>query len=104
MEPAATNAHAAEDDEAEDDDSCAPAEEDVLDTRNKFNRYVRGLCVVCHEGSVDQMLGVLFRAYSVARDDGTITRNEMASILAKHVVYEDAEVRPALFLPSTNSQ
>eukprot|EP00903_Cladosiphon_okamuranus_P006566 g6414.t1 len=78
----------------EDEDSCATAEGSVSDdSKDKFNRYVRGLCVVCNEGSVDQRLDVLLRAYSVTRDDSTITRNEMAAILAKHVLYEDAERR-----------
>lgn len=54
--------------------------------------------MVCNEGSFDQMLDVLLRAYSVARDDRTITRNEMAAILAKHVLYEGSEVRNILVL------
>lgn len=76
----------------EDEGSCATAQESVSETKDGFNRYVRGLCVVCNEGSFDQTLDVLFRAYSVARDDRTINRNEMAAILAKHVLYEDSEV------------
>lgn len=48
--------------------------------------------MVCNEGSFGHILDVLFRAYAVARDDRTITRNEMATILAKHVIYEDSEV------------
>ncbi|CAB1119982.1 unnamed protein product [Ectocarpus sp. CCAP 1310/34] len=60
-------------------------------TKEQFNRYVKGMCVVCNEGSFDQVLDLLFRAYSTARDDCTITRNEMAAILSKHVVYEDSE-------------
>lgn len=61
-------------------------------TKDQFNRYVRGLCFICKEGSFDQALDVLLRAYSSARDDRTITRNEVAAILAKHVVYENSEV------------
>eukprot|EP00752_Nemacystus_decipiens_P003990 g3655.t1 len=75
----------------EDEESYATAEERGSDGKDGFSRYVRGLCVVCNEGSFDQMLEVLFRAYSVARGDRTITRNEMAAILAKHVTYEDSE-------------
>jgi len=76
----------------EDETSCATAEASVSDVKDGFNRYVRGLCVVCNEGSFDQMLDMLLRAYSVARGDCTITRNEMAAILAKHVIYDDSEV------------
>ena len=76
----------------EDGATYSTAEAVGRDTKDQFNRYVRGLCVICNEGTFDQMLELLFRAYAVARDDRTISRREMAAILAKHVVYEDAEV------------
>lgn len=89
----------------EDEDSYATAGGSVSGAKDGFNRYIRGLCVVCNEGSFDQILDVLFRAYSVARNDRTISRNEMAAILAKHVLYEDSEVctlllssSPAVFM------
>lgn len=77
----------------EDEESC-PTAQDVEggDKKDQFNRYIRGLCVICNEGSFDQMLDVLFRGYAVARNDGTISRREMAAILANHVVYDDSEV------------
>ena len=59
---------------------------------HEFGRYVRGLCFLCTEGSFDQALDLLLRAYSVARNDHMISRHELASIVAKHVVYDGQEV------------
>ncbi|CAM9686762.1 unnamed protein product [Scytosiphon promiscuus] len=61
------------------------------EAKGQFGSYIRGVCVICNEGSFDQTLDVLFRAYSRARGGHTITRTEMAAILAKHVIYEDSE-------------
>lgn len=59
---------------------------------HEFGRYVRGLCSLCTEGSFDQSFDLLLRAYSVARSDRMISRHELASIVAKHVVYDGQEV------------
>ncbi|CAM9326803.1 unnamed protein product [Hapterophycus canaliculatus] len=72
-------------------DSCGSAGDGGCAAKGQFSHYVRGLCVVCNEGSFDQILDVLFRAYSRARGGQTITRTEMAVMLAKHVIYEDSE-------------
>lgn len=49
--------------------------------------------MVCNEGGFDQILDVLFRTYSRATGGRTITRTEMAAILAKHVMYEELKVK-----------
>lgn len=59
---------------------------------HEFGRYVRGLCSICTDGSFDQTLDLLLRAYSVARNNHMISRHELASIVAKHVVYDGQEV------------
>ncbi|CAM9511192.1 unnamed protein product, partial [Laminaria digitata] len=60
---------------------------------NDFSRYIKGLCALCNNGNFDQTLAMLFRAYSSAADHCVVTRDEVAAILASHVVYADSEAR-----------
>ena len=60
---------------------------------NDFSRYVKGLCALCNNGNFDQISAMLFRAYSKSADDCVITRDEVATILANHVVYTNSDVR-----------
>lgn len=60
--------------------------------QSDFHGYVRGLCALCREGTLDQVLDFLFRVYSTAREERMIGRTELAAIFEHHVVYDDFQV------------
>ncbi|CAM9119577.1 unnamed protein product [Sphacelaria rigidula] len=76
---------------SEDDGSCGSADARGVN-QGDFSCYVRGLCTLCREGTFDQVLSLMLRVYSTAREEQLIGRAELAAILESHIVYDDFEV------------
>lgn len=76
---------------ATDDGSCGSADARGVN-QGDFSCYVRGLCTLCREGTFDQVLSLMLRVYSTAREEQLIGRAELAAILESHIVYDDFEV------------